>query len=112
MAPGFRSSATLAVSVWLQRTHHLYIARAQDTFDAAHTYTQGGGIQYPFAVREPEPVLPIASDREDDEEIDPSSESEGSENSTTEPSTVADSARSSSELADASLKPGVEPLGS
>ena len=103
VAPGFRSSATLAVSVWLQRTHHLYIARAQDTFDAAHTYTQGGGIQYPFAVREPEPVLPMLDN--------PSSESGGSESSTTEPSTVVDSARSSSEIAEASPKPGVEPLG-
>ena len=108
-ARGFRHSSTLALSVWLRRTHHLHIATTQETFDAALAYWQSGEIRYPFEERE------NGDDVEDDEELDErplrprvpglvarfgpagqallevqssSSETEDSEDSTTEPSEV------------------------
>ena len=82
VATGFRSSVTLALVVWLRRTHHLYVARAQDTYNAAAAYLQGEGIQYPFGERVEEPQAPGELFEAS------SSESESSEGSTTEPSMV------------------------
>ena len=50
-AQGFRSSTTLAVTIWLRRTYHLYVASAQATYAAAETYIQGGAVEYPFEDR-------------------------------------------------------------
>ena len=48
-AVGFRSGTTLAVIVWLRRTYQLYVANAQDTYDAAEGYIREGVVRYPFA---------------------------------------------------------------
>ena len=42
VAVGFRSCATMAISIWLRRTSHLYIATPQATADAVDTYLQSG----------------------------------------------------------------------
>ena len=96
-ADGFRSSVTMALIIWLRRTHRLYTARSQETYDAAEAYMQRGEIQFPFAqLANVEPAV-----------VEASSESEivtGS--STTEPSivTYSSDARSS--------EPSGNPVGS
>ncbi|CAE7247520.1 RE1 [Symbiodinium sp. CCMP2592] len=124
VAPGFRAGATLALTVWLRKTRHFYMASAQATYDAADAYMQGRELQYPFVARDPEEAEQLSSGHEDDESVDDrplrprtedpgrvrwgpvgqavlledsSSESEGSGSSTTEPSVVGVSADSSSE---------------
>ncbi|CAE7831874.1 RE1 [Symbiodinium sp. CCMP2592] len=123
VAPGFRAGATLALTVWLRKTRHFYMASAQATYDAADAYMQGRELQYPFVARAPEEAEQLSSGHEDDESVDDrplrprtedpgrvrwgpvgqavledsSSESEGSGSSTTEPSVVGVSADSSSE---------------
>ena len=137
-AEGFRSGATMAVSIWLRRTGQRYIDRylalTPTTADAVQAYMERGELQFPFAERNEQ--NPEGTDVEDDEQIDErgfrdhrpglvaplgglglagrelfessSSESVDSGESTTEPSVVSVSPRSSgSERDNGSV--GVEP---
>ena len=124
-AEGFRSGATMAVSIWLRRTGQRYIDRylapTPTTADAVQAYMERGELQFPFADRNNQ--NPEGTDVEDDEHVDErvfrghrpdpvaplgglglagrelfessSSESEDSGESTTEPSVVSVSSRSS-----------------
>ena len=69
-ADGFRSSVTMALIVWLRRTHQLYTARSQETYDAAEAYMQRGEIQFPFAQQANVEPAVVDSESDDEEPID------------------------------------------
>ena len=121
VAQGFRSSATLALTIWLRRTQHLYVATTAEVAAATEHYGQTGELVFPFAARGVDP-FEGEPQAEDDGELDEgllrprdvpgpvrlglgpggqalldssSSESEEYESSTMEPSAVSESQESS-----------------